>query len=90
MVVVAERTGQTRWVSLTARQNRTPPRRTPSLLVSRSLTPASKGLPVPNLWNEVSVGRITLPHRLAMAPMTRSRALADGSPTPLMAESYTQ
>jgi N-ethylmaleimide reductase len=45
---------------------------------------------VPTLWDEVSVGRITLPHRLAMAPMTRSRALPDGSPTPLMAEYYTQ
>jgi N-ethylmaleimide reductase len=45
---------------------------------------------VPTLWNEVSVGRITLPHRLAMAPMTRNRALPDGSPTPLMAEYYTQ
>ncbi|GAA2694011.1 MULTISPECIES: alkene reductase [Actinosynnema] len=38
----------------------------------------------------VTLGDIELPHRLAMAPMTRSRALPDGSPSPLAAEYYAQ
>ncbi len=42
------------------------------------------------IWDEARVGRLTLPHRLAMAPMTRSRALPDGTPGPLAAEYYTQ
>lgn len=32
------------------------------------------------LWSPITLGRIQLAHRLAMAPMTRSRALPDGSP----------
>jgi 2,4-dienoyl-CoA reductase-like NADH-dependent reductase (Old Yellow Enzyme family) len=43
-----------------------------------------------NLWDPISFGNITLNHRLAMAPMTRSRANADGTPGPLTAEYYTQ
>lgn len=35
-------------------------------------------------------GRLSLPNRLVMAPMTRNRAAADGTPTPLMAEYYAQ
>jgi len=42
------------------------------------------------LWSPIKVGRIQLTHRLAMAPMTRSRALSDGSPTDIMAEYYEQ
>ncbi|MEU9063952.1 alkene reductase [Streptomyces sp. NPDC048430] len=42
------------------------------------------------LWTPVTVGDITLPHRLAMAPMTRSRAAAAGSPIELNAEYYAQ
>ena len=42
------------------------------------------------LWEPTTVGALDLPHRLAMAPMTRSRASADGVPTPLMAEYYAQ
>jgi 2,4-dienoyl-CoA reductase-like NADH-dependent reductase (Old Yellow Enzyme family) len=37
------------------------------------------------LWTQFKVGPITLEHRLAMAPMTRSRALPDGTPAPLQA-----
>ncbi|MGW3747151.1 alkene reductase [Streptomyces sp. NPDC005146] len=44
----------------------------------------------PTLWQPFALGRIKLPHRLAMAPMTRSRALPDGTPTELMAEYYGQ
>ena len=42
------------------------------------------------IWHEARVGRLTLPHRFAMAPMTRSRALPDGTPSPLAAEYYAQ
>lgn len=34
----------------------------------------------PALWQPFQLGRLTLDHRLALAPMTRSRALADGTP----------
>lgn len=39
---------------------------------------------------EIKVGNMKLPHRLAMAPMTRSRSLADGTPSDLSAEYYEQ
>jgi N-ethylmaleimide reductase len=42
------------------------------------------------LWNPVRVGRLQLQHRLAMAPMTRGRATADGVPTELTADYYVQ
>ncbi|MFG2953624.1 alkene reductase [Streptomyces sp. NPDC048291] len=42
------------------------------------------------LWNPTTVGEIALPHRLAMAPLTRSRATVDGAPTELNAEYYAQ
>lgn len=42
------------------------------------------------LFTPVRIGRVTVRNRLAMAPMTRSRANADGTPTPLMAEYYAQ
>jgi N-ethylmaleimide reductase len=42
------------------------------------------------LWNPTIVGDFSLPHRLAMAPLTRSRATADGEPTELNAEYYAQ
>jgi N-ethylmaleimide reductase len=42
------------------------------------------------LWESVKVGALTLPNRVAMAPMTRSRATAEGVPTPLNATYYAQ
>jgi N-ethylmaleimide reductase len=45
---------------------------------------------VPTIWDPVDVGRLTLKHRLAMAPMTRNRADPDGTPGPLAAEYYAQ
>ncbi|WP_105968077.1 alkene reductase [Streptomyces geranii] len=42
------------------------------------------------LWNPATVGEIALPHRLAMAPLTRNRATPDGVPTELNAEYYAQ
>lgn len=44
----------------------------------------------PQLFNPVRVGRHTLPNRLVMAPMTRSRANADGTPGDLAADYYRQ
>ena len=43
-----------------------------------------------NLWKKIKVGNMELPHRLAMAPMTRGRALYDGSPSDLSVEYYKQ
>lgn len=43
-----------------------------------------------DLWNPIAVGDLRLEHRLAMAPMTRSRATPAGVPTALNAEYYKQ
>lgn len=43
-----------------------------------------------DLWTPISLGGITLKNRLAMAPMTRSRAGVDGTPSPLAARYYAQ
>ena len=43
-----------------------------------------------SLWDPIKLGNITLPHRFAMAPMTRSRAKPDGTPGDLAAEYYAQ
>jgi 2,4-dienoyl-CoA reductase-like NADH-dependent reductase (Old Yellow Enzyme family) len=43
-----------------------------------------------SLWQPFKIGRVELPHRLAMAPLTRSRANADGTPGPLAATYYGQ
>ena len=42
------------------------------------------------LWEPTTVGRLELRHRFALAPMTRSRADADGTPGALAAEYYAQ
>ena len=44
----------------------------------------------PSLWQPFTLGRVELPHRLALSPMTRNRAEADGTPGPLVAEYYGQ
>jgi N-ethylmaleimide reductase len=41
-------------------------------------------------FTPIRVGRYTVPNRLVMAPMTRSRAKADGTPGELAAEYYSQ
>ena len=45
---------------------------------------------MPDIWTPITVGELRLPHRLAMAPMTRSRAQPDGQPGDLAAEYYAQ
>ncbi|KQN99878.1 alkene reductase [Paenibacillus sp. Leaf72] len=42
------------------------------------------------LWSKTKIGNMELPHRLAMAPMTRSRAQEDGTPGELAALYYAQ
>jgi N-ethylmaleimide reductase len=42
------------------------------------------------LWSPAVAGDLTLPHRLAMAPMTRDRSAPEGIPTELNAEYYAQ
>ncbi|CAM5319612.1 Alkene reductase OS=Streptomyces fumanus OX=67302 GN=GCM10018772_33180 PE=4 SV=1 [Streptomyces fumanus] len=42
------------------------------------------------LFESASLGPLTLANRLLMAPLTRNRAEADGTPTALMAEYYAQ
>jgi len=46
---------------------------------------------MPTLFDPIKVGALTLPNRIVMAPLTRSRATSDTRvPVPLMAEYYTQ
>jgi N-ethylmaleimide reductase len=45
---------------------------------------------MPTLFEPITLGDLTLPNRLAMAPMTRDRAGADGTPTELNAQYYAQ
>ncbi|MCR8660606.1 alkene reductase [Paenibacillus endoradicis] len=42
------------------------------------------------MWSKTKIGRLELPHRLAMAPMTRSRAQEDGVPGELSSLYYSQ
>jgi len=44
----------------------------------------------PSIWSPIKIGRMQLPHRLVMAPMTRSRVSPGGTPSPLAAEYYAQ
>lgn len=43
-----------------------------------------------DIWSPVQVGRMHLPNRTAMAPMTRGRALPDGTPGDISADYYAQ
>jgi N-ethylmaleimide reductase len=45
---------------------------------------------MPNLFDEVTIGSLTLPNRIVMAPMARSRADDLNRPGALMAEYYAQ
>jgi len=42
------------------------------------------------VWKPIKVGDLHLPHRLAMAPMTRDRSRPDAVPTPMNAAYYAQ
>ncbi|WP_042776159.1 hypothetical protein [Sinorhizobium fredii] len=43
-----------------------------------------------DIWTPKRIGAIEVSNRLAMAPMTRSRAQYDGTPSRLAAEYYAQ
>lgn len=43
-----------------------------------------------SLWTPIQMGRMQLAHRLALSPLTRSRAKPDGTPGELAAEYYAQ
>lgn len=43
-----------------------------------------------NLFTPLTLGQLQLKNRVVMAPMTRSRAAANGMPTPMMTEYYRQ
>ncbi len=43
-----------------------------------------------SVWQPLTLGRLELSHRLALAPMTRNRANPDGTPNDLVAEYYAQ
>ncbi|EFV12145.1 alkene reductase [Segniliparus rugosus] len=45
---------------------------------------------MPTIFDPVKLGKAELRNRIAMAPMTRSRANADGSPAEITAEYYAQ
>ena len=45
---------------------------------------------VPDLFTPLTVGDISLENRIVMAPLTRTRASADGVPTDVMVEHYAQ
>jgi hypothetical protein len=52
--------------------------------------PQRENLMNQKLFEPVQLGRYTLSNRLVMAPMTRSRAKADGTPGDLAADYYRQ
>jgi N-ethylmaleimide reductase len=43
-----------------------------------------------SIWDPITIGRMHLPQRITMSPMTRSRALNDGTPSPLAVTYYAQ
>ena len=45
---------------------------------------------MPSLFDSVTIGDLTLPNRIVMAPMTRSRADDAGVPSALVPTYYTQ
>jgi len=54
---------------------------------AKETPPKPQGL---DLFEPVHLGPYLLTNRIVMAPLTRSRASEDGTPTPLMAEYYAQ
>ena len=63
------------------------------MTTTTTTTPTTPSTPTTagnTLWSAVKVGTMDLPHRLAMAPMTRDRSRPDGVPTPQDAAYYAQ
>ncbi len=55
---------------------------------SSATTNADSG--VSRVWEPIQIGALQLEHRFALSPMTRSRALPDGTPGPSAATYYAQ
>lgn len=58
-------------------------------IVSSTIIESSSHAATP-LFSPVQLADLSLSNRIAMAPMTRSRAAADGTPTAIMADYYEQ
>src|SRR5699024_5496204 len=55
-----------------------------------AIHPCNRKCTMTTIWDPITIKNLQLPHRLALAPMPRSRALVDGTPGPLAAEYYAQ
>ncbi|AWI61642.1 hypothetical protein AB395_00006465 (plasmid) [Sinorhizobium fredii CCBAU 45436] len=63
----------------------------PRLLVRTAIfVQSARRIIMIDIWTPKRIGAIEVSNRLAMAPMTRSRAQYDGTPSPLAAEYYAQ
>ncbi|MFB6815554.1 alkene reductase [Streptomyces sp. NPDC056347] len=60
------------------------------MTASPASTTTSTSTTAHNLFEPARLGPLDLPNRLVMAPMTRNRAAADGTPLPVMGEYYAQ
>ncbi len=59
-------------------------------MTSTPQIPAIDPAAAATLWRPIQAGDLHLPHRLAMAPMTRDRSRPDGVPTAMNADYYAQ
>jgi N-ethylmaleimide reductase len=59
-------------------------------MTSNPQIPAIDPAAATTLWRPIQVGDLQLPHRLAMAPMTRDRSRPDGVPTEMNVAYYAQ
>ncbi|WP_439886067.1 alkene reductase [Pseudomonas sp. MBLB4123] len=66
------------------------PKRYEWMMLPHELTTRFEGSSMHLPFTPIRIGRYTLQNRLVMAPMTRSRALWDGTPGELAAEYYAQ
>jgi N-ethylmaleimide reductase len=62
----------------------------PGACICNLLIQFIKGIRMPSLFDPLAVGRLELPNRLLMAPLTRGRATREHVPTALMVQYYTQ
>lgn len=58
-------------------------------MTSNPAAASSRACMFPELFSPLAIGRLNLPNRLAVAPMTRVSAEADGRPTPRMVDYYS-
>lgn len=63
---------------------------TKGIEISMEDLPATPEIATSDLFKKVKVGTLTIPNRIVMAPLTRSRALKGDIQGPLNAEYYAQ